>query len=85
MLLKVYSEYKEYVMDIKQQVGCRVRQLRLENGVSQEQLSFEIGLDRTYLSGVENGKRNISIINLQKVWKFFNLTPSQFFDREFFK
>jgi len=71
-------------MDIKQQVGYRIRQLRLENGISQEQLALEIELDRTYLSSVENGRRNISIVNLQKIWKFFALTPSQFFDTEYF-
>lgn len=77
MLLKVYYfKHSELQMNIKEQVGNRIRQLRLENGISQEYLALEIELDRTYLSHVENGKRNIAIVNLQKIWKFFNLQYS---------
>lgn len=72
-------------MSIKFKVGQRIRQLRISQGISQEKLALEIGLDRTYITSVENGKRNISIANLEKFWSFFKLTPSQFFDSEFFE
>ncbi|MGN0894936.1 MAG: helix-turn-helix domain-containing protein [Succinivibrio sp.] len=71
-------------MSIKIQVGHRIRQLRNSKGISQEKLALEVGLDRTYITSVENGKRNISIVNLEKIWTFFELTPSQFFDSEYF-
>lgn len=71
-------------MSIKVQVGLRIRELRQSKGISQETLALEIGLDRTYITSVENGKRNISIINLEKIWTFFKLTPNQFFDSEVF-
>lgn len=71
-------------MSIKLQVGIRIKQLRLQKKLSQEKLALEIGLDRTYIASVENGKRNISVINLEKVWTYFQLTPSQFFDSEIF-
>lgn len=71
-------------MSIKDQVGIRIKQLRIAKGLSQERLALEVGLDRTYITSVENGKRNISIQNLEKIWSFFKLTPSQFFDSELF-
>lgn len=71
-------------MTIKTKVGQRIRQLRLEKKLSQEKLSYEVGLDRTYITSVENGKRNISIINLEKIWTYFNKSPKEFFDSEIF-
>ena len=47
--------------------GDRVRALRLELGVSQEKLAFDCGLDRTYISSIERGKRNVSLINIHKL------------------
>ncbi len=44
--------------------GDRVRQLRKAKGLSQEELAFRSDLDRTYISGIECGRRNVSIINL---------------------
>lgn len=71
-------------MSIKNQIGLRIKQLRKSKGLSQEKLALEIGLDRTYVTSIENGKRNISILNLQRIWTYFELTPSQFFDSEEF-
>lgn len=71
-------------MSVKDKVGLRIRELRLSRGLSQEKLALEVGLDRTYITSVENGKRNISILNLEKIWLHFGLTPSQFFDSELF-
>ena len=44
--------------------GARVRNARLALGLSQEKLALECGLDRTYISSVERGKRNVSLINI---------------------
>ncbi len=54
-------------MDIKARVGKNVARLRKEKGWSQEQLAFECGLHRTYISGVERGIRNPTIIILDKI------------------
>lgn len=75
---------KEEFIDIKSMVGMRMRELRLSKGLSQEKLAYEVGLDRTYITSVENGKRNISIINLEKIWKYFEITPKEFFDSDIF-
>ena len=50
-------------MDIKILVGKRVKELRNKLGMSQEELADFAGLDRTYITSVERGRRNISIIN----------------------
>ena len=65
---------------IKELVGKRMRQLRKNIGLSQEALANECELDRTYIASVENGKRNISIINLEKISKALKVSLSEFFD-----
>lgn len=47
--------------------GNRVRSARLALGLSQEKLAMDCGLDRTYISGIERGKRNVSLINVYKI------------------
>ena len=64
---------------IKQKVGARIRELRNDRGLSQEKLALAAGLDRTYIASVENGKRNISIVNLEKIIVALNSTFSMFF------
>ncbi len=53
--------------------GRRIRKARLERGLSQEALGFEAGLDRTYVSSVERGKRNISLLNIHRLAKALGL------------
>ena len=65
---------------IKQKVGARIRELRNDIGLSQEKLALAAGLDRTYIASVENGKRNISIVNLEKIIVALNSTFSMFFE-----
>ena len=45
--------------------GARVRALRQEKGLSQEAFAALCGLDRTYISGIERGVRNVSLVNLK--------------------
>ena len=71
-------------MDIREQVGKRIRELRHAKGLSQEAFALEIGLDRTYIASVENGKRNISIINLEKIWLGLGCSPVSFFNHSLF-
>lgn len=53
-------------MDVRQVFGTNVRRLRLEKGMSQEEVGFAAGIDRTYVSGVERGLRNPSLVLAQK-------------------
>ena len=69
---------------IRKRVGQRIRELRIQSGLSQEKFALEAGLDRTYLATVESGKRNISIVNLAKVWRALSISPIIFFNSPLF-
>ena len=56
-------------MNIRMQVGLNVQRLRREKGWSQEDLAFESGLHRTYVSGIERGVRNPTLLILDKLAK----------------
>lgn len=64
---------------IKQKVGNRIKELRTNAGLSQEKLALSADLDRTYIASVEHGKRNISIVNLEKIVKALDCTLGEFF------
>ncbi len=53
--------------DVCVRFGEKLRNIRLDLGYSQEELSFKAGLHRTYISSVERGKRNISLVNIKKL------------------
>ena len=66
-------------MDIKLFVGKRVKELRNKLGISQEELADLAGLDRTYVTSVECGRRNISIVNIEKLAKALKVSLAVFF------
>lgn len=57
--------------------GNRVRQLRIQDNLSQEQLSFKTGFHRTYIGLIERGERNISLTNMAVFAKAFGLSLDQ--------
>ena len=65
---------------IKKSFGERVRFFRNELGISQEKFALLIGMDRTYLASVEAGKRNISLLNIQKIANGLGITISTLFE-----
>lgn len=64
---------------IKNLFGNRLRTLRTEKGLSQEAFALKIGMDRTYYSSVENGKRNIALENIYKIAKGLDITIEELF------
>lgn len=62
-----------------QELGERIRSLREEIGISQMELGFRSDLDRTYISSVERGKRNISVINLAAIAHALDVTIKDLF------
>ena len=54
--------------------GERVRQLRKEKGISQEELSFRADLHRTYIGMIERGEKNITLINIEKIAKALEIS-----------
>lgn len=73
-------------MDLKEKIGKRIKGLREEKKLKQEELAWQSNVDRTYLNHVETGKRNITVASLQKiVVDGLKITLSDFFNHEFFK
>ena len=65
---------------IKEKVGKRIKELRKQQGLSQEEFAFKCELDRTYITSLERGKRNIALENLEKIANALNITLSEFFN-----
>lgn len=53
--------------DVLIKFGERVRDLRKERGLSQEQLAFKADLHRTYIGMIERAEKNITLINIEKI------------------
>ena len=48
-------------------IGNNIRRIRLNQGLSQEALALNSGIDRSYLGGIERGEHNVAVINLEKI------------------
>ena len=64
---------------ITEKIGNRIRELRKQTGLSQEKFAAKIGMDRTYFASVELGKRNISIVNLEKIADGLDISLAELF------
>ena len=62
--------------DIQVRFGERLRKLRMRNELSQEKLAELADLHRTYVSGVERGERNISLVNIERLAKALGVSMS---------
>jgi transcriptional regulator with XRE-family HTH domain len=54
-------------MDLKKLIGNRITVLRKEKGLSQQKLAIDAGLERSHLTNIENGNKNISLSTLEKI------------------
>ena len=59
--------------------GDRVRELRKEKGLSQEELSFEADLHRTYIGMIERAEKNLTLTNIEKIAKALNVDIKKLF------
>lgn len=64
---------------ITEKVGLKIKELRNMQGLSQEKLALKAELDRTYLAGVEQGKRNPTLKSLEKIIDALGVSCSEFF------
>jgi transcriptional regulator with XRE-family HTH domain len=64
-------------LDIRQKFGCRVRDLRKAKGLSQEAFADACGLDRTYISGIERGRRNGALRNIEVIARALGMSISE--------
>lgn len=60
----------------KARFGRRLRQLRRARGLSQETLAERAGLDRTYVSSCERGRRNIGLLNIVRLAEALDIAPA---------
>jgi transcriptional regulator with XRE-family HTH domain len=72
------------VVEIKSKLGQRIRLLREAQGLSQKNFAYASDLDRSYIASVENGQRNISIVNIDKIVKALGISIQDFFNDETF-
>lgn len=68
-------------MTIQQKVGITIKELRKEQGMSQETFAYESGIDRRYMSDIENGKRNISLDILERIADKLEISLSKLFQK----
>ncbi|KKB86089.1 hypothetical protein VW29_04195 [Devosia limi DSM 17137] len=68
-------------MTLIETFGRNVRQARKDKGWTQEQLAFEAGVKRAYLSEVENGQRNVSLDVVEKLAKALGAEPGALMDQ----
>jgi len=60
--------------------GKRVRQLREQRGISQEQLGFDVGLHRTYIGQIERAEKNITLKNIERIAHQLDVNISELMD-----
>lgn len=54
-------------MDMKTKIGLRIKELRTDKNLTQEEVAWKAEVDRTFMNHVENGKRNVSVDTLSKI------------------
>jgi transcriptional regulator with XRE-family HTH domain len=68
-------------MKIQKKFGLTIKQLRAEKGISQEKLAFDADIDRTYISDIERGDRNISHGMIARLADYFQISISELFKK----
>ena len=73
------SDGRKLMKDIREVFGDRMKEIRLGKGVSQEALAAAADLHRTYVSSVERGERNVSIVNIARLAEALDVPIREFF------
>ena len=67
-------------MDVRQIIGENIRRKRIALGLSQERLAAQIGVEQSYLSGVEYGRRNPTAVTIWHISLALNVKPGSLFE-----
>lgn len=67
-------------MDIRRRLGLNLKKLRKRKGWSQEDLALEADLHRTYISGIERGARNPTVVVIDQIAKTLGVKPGKLLD-----
>jgi transcriptional regulator with XRE-family HTH domain len=66
--------------DVRRMLGENVRRLRLASGISQAKLAERMGVDRAYISGLEKGERNPTVLTVWHLSKALKVAMREFFE-----
>ena len=73
-------------MESKQNIlikfGERVREIRKEKGLSQEELAHKADLHRTYIGMIERAEKNLTLVNIEKIANALEVKINHLFDNE---
>ncbi|MGH2648077.1 MAG: helix-turn-helix domain-containing protein [Ginsengibacter sp.] len=72
-------------MDLKEKIGKRITELRKEKNLSQQKFAYEADIERTFLTHIEKGRKNISVDTLQRILEGLEIPIRDFFDSEIFR
>lgn len=67
-------------MALQENLGIVIQKLRKQRDISQEKFALEAGIDRKYVSDIENGKRNPSLDVIERIAKYFYIPVSRLFE-----
>jgi transcriptional regulator with XRE-family HTH domain len=65
--------------DILKKFGIKVRDLRKQRNLSQEELADKAGLHRTYIGMIERAEKNITLVNIEKIANALEVSIKDFF------
>lgn len=79
ILLTTFYNFPMGIRKIQNELGRKLKALRLDKGLTQEQLAFEVDISRDHLSNIELGKHPVNIKTLYKFAQFFEVDMKYFF------
>ena len=79
ILLTTFYNFPKGIKKIQNELGRKLKALRIDKGLTQEQLAFEVDISRDHLSNIELGKHPVNIKTLYKLAQFFEVDMKYFF------
>ncbi len=67
-------------MDIRRTFGANVRRYRVAAGLSQEAVAVKMGVDRAYVSGMERGQQNVTLLTMWHLSEALGVRPAALLD-----
>ena len=71
-------------MELKEKIGKRITELRKAKKISQQKFAYEADIERSFLTHIEKGRKNISVGTLQKITSALQISIKDFFDTKDF-
>ena len=71
-------------MTIQEKIGKRITELRKEKELSQQKFAYEADIERSFLTHIEKGRKNISVGTLERIFTALGVSFKDFFSNELF-